>query len=188
MNSGRGAHNQFEVIIGKEDQSFFLYSREWHILVQGTDLNQAYENLKDEQGHILERYRKAGLEHELPRFSSKHSMLSLGTVSRLDLFATLSKALIVGAVLGVFVFLGSLALWGQLELLHQRIEKMTSPSPGLVGKIATGAIEKIARSMKELTPENREKLRLSLRTIVREMELYRSELWPLVNNDQPPGS
>lgn len=176
MDSGRGVENQFEVIVRKENATFFLYSREWHLLVQGTDLNQAYEKIKDEQKLILERYRRAGLEHELPAFRAKHSMFSLGRRFGLDLFATLTKVLIVGAVLGVFLLLGSLAFVNQLQPLHQKIEKMTSPSPTLVGKIATGVIEKIARSMEELTPERREKVRQSLRTIVRELEPFRMEL------------
>lgn len=175
MDSGRGVENQFEVIIRKEDDTFFLYSREWHLLVEGTDLNHAYEKIEDEQQLILERYRKAGLEHELPRYRSKHSMFSLGRFFGVNVFATLTNTLVVCAVLGVFVFLGSLAFVDQLQLMHQ---KMTSPSPRVVGKIATRAIVKIARSMEELTPENREKVRQSLRTIVRELEPYRNELRP----------
>jgi len=178
MDSGRGVENQFEVIIRKEDDTFFLYSREWHLLVQGTDLNHAYEKIKDEQQLILERYRKAGLEHELPRFRSKHSMFSLGRVFGVNVFATLTNTLIVCAVLGFFVFLGSLAFVDQLLLMHQ---KMTSPPPSLVGKIATRAIDKFARSLEELTPERREKTRQSLRTIVRELEPFRNEFQPLVS-------
>lgn len=176
MDSGRDVENQFEVIIRRKDDIFFLYSREWHLLVQGTDLNQAYETIKDEQKLILERYRKAGLEHELPGSPAKHSMFSLGRVFGQDVFPTLTKTLIVGSVLGVFLFLGSLAFLGQVQLLHQKVVMMTSPSPGLLGKIATRAIEKIARSLEELTPERREKIRQSLRTIGRELEPFRSEL------------
>ena len=178
MESGRGVENQFEVIVRKEGDTFFLYSREWHLLVQGTDLSHAYEKIKDEQKLILERYRRAGLEHELPGFHAKHSMFSLGRGFGLDLFATITKALILGAFLGGFVFLVS---FNQLQLLHKEIEKMTSPSPALVGKIATGALEKIARALEELTPERREKVGQSLRTIVREPETYKSELQPSVN-------
>src|SRR2546428_1897326 len=115
MDSGRGVENQFEVIIRKEDDTFFLYSREWHLLVQGTDLNQAYEKIKDEQKVILERYRKAGLEHELPSYRPKHSVFSLGKVFGVDVIATLTKALIIGPVLGVFVVLSSLVLVNQLQ-------------------------------------------------------------------------
>src|SRR5437773_7825546 len=136
MDSGRGVENQFEVIIRKEDDTFFLYSREWHLLVQGTDLNHAYEKIKDEQQLILERYRKAGLEHELPRYRSKHSMFSLGTAFGLDVVATVTKALLVGAVLVIII---NLAFLDQLQSLHHEIEKMTSPSPRVLGKIATGA-------------------------------------------------
>lgn len=180
MESGRGVENQFEVIIRKVDETFFLYSREWHLLVQGTDLNHAYEKIKDEQKLIIERYRMAGLEHELPGLRPKHSMFSLRRVAGLDVFATITKALIVCSVLGVFLLLGSLAFVNQIQVLHQKIEKMTSPSPSLLGKVAAGALEKIARSLEELTPERREKVRQSLRTIVRELEPFRNELRPLV--------
>jgi hypothetical protein len=182
MESGHRVENQLEVIIRKKSDTFFLYSPEWHLLVQGTDLNQAYETILDEQRVILERYRKAGLEHELPAIRSKRSMFSLDRGFRLDLFGTLAKALIVGPVLGLFLFLGSLAFLNQLQLLPQKIEKMTSPSPDLVGKIATRAVEKIAQSIEGLTPERREKVRQSLRTIVRELEPFRNEF------QSPPSS
>ena len=178
MDSVRVVDNQFEVIIRKDEDTFFLYSREWHLLVQGTDLNQAYEQIKDDQKLILERYRRAGLEHELPGFRAKDSMLSLALGFGLDIIGSLAKALIVGVVLCAFVFLIG---FNQVHLLSNKIEDMTSPSPRLVGKIATGVIEKIARSMEELTPERREKVRQSLRTIGRELEPFRSELQPPVN-------
>lgn len=183
MDSGRGVESQFEVTIRKVGDAFFLYSREWHLLVQGTDLNQAYEQIKGEQKLVIERYRKAGLEHELPGFPAKHPLFLSGRGFGLDVFATLTKALIVGAVLCVFVFLVS---FSQLQVMQQKIEKMTSPSPALVGKIATGAIEKTARAMEGLTPERKEKVRQSLRTIVRELEPFRSELLPFVSNCTAP--
>ena len=176
MDRGLHMENQFDVVVRKVDNSFFLYSREWHLLVQGTDLNVAYEKIKDEQKLILEHYRKAGLEQELPGFRSKPSVFLSGRALGPEMFAVFTKTVIVGAILGGFVFLGSLAFLNQLQLVNQKIVLMTSPSPGLLGKVATRAIEKIARSLEELTPERRETIRQSLRTIVRELEPLRSEL------------
>ncbi len=168
-----GVEQQFEVIVRKDGDTFFLYSREWHLLVEGTDLSQAYEQIKNEQSCIRERYGRAGLERELPVRPST-SRFSLGRILELNLVATVAKTLLICVTVSVFVFLGSLALFEQVQL-GEKIQKLTSPPPGIVGKFATGVIEKIARSMEELTPERREEIRKSLQTITRELESLKNE-------------
>lgn len=176
MDMGRNNDTRFELLVRKGDDTFVLYSREWHLLVQGTNLSQLYETMKEERQAIIERYTKAGLEHELPGVPAKPSKFSFGRSFGRDVMATVTKIIAVGAVVGLFFFLGIIASLNQLQVLQQKFEKMTSPSPHLVGKIATGAIDKIARSLEELTPERKEKIRQSLRTIIREVEPFRNEL------------
>ena len=93
-----------------------------------------------------------------------------------DVLNLVLRTTIVGAILGIFILIGSLIFIDQQIRLVQQIKKMTSPSPGLVGKIAAGMMEKIAQSLEELTPERRESIRRSLRTIARELEPFKTEL------------
>lgn len=175
MDRGHDKESQLEVTVRKKGDIFYLYSQEWRLLVKGTDLTQVYEQFKNEQALIRERYHEAGLEHELPGSYSKPAKSPFGKLSGVNVFATITKALIVCSIFGIILLLGGLAFVNQLQVLHQKIEKMTSPSPGLVGKIATGVIEKVARSLEELTPERRERIRQSLRTIARELDQYNSD-------------
>lgn len=179
MHSGRSSEPRFDVLIRKVGDVYFLYSKEWHLLVQGTDLNQAYEKIKGEQELILERYRKAGLEHELPRFSSKEPIRAFGVNVGLNVLAGLTKSIVVGIVLCVFVFLVS---FNQIQLLVHKVDDMTSPSPILLGKIADGMADKIARAMVEISPERRDNLKRNFQTIAREMRAFTSELEPIPSN------
>lgn len=162
MASGDDMSTQLDIIVRKEGHTFFLYARSWHLLVEDKDLNRAYEQIIDQQKLLRERCQRAGLEQELPDAQGRRGA---GSPRLVD---TLKKYVLVGAVLSVFVYLGSLTL---IEYLQEA----TSPSPRLVGKVATSMLIKTARTLEELSPENKDKIRQSLRTIAREIEPLRNE-------------
>jgi len=161
MDNGGDMFTQLDIIVRKEGHTFFVYDRSWHHLVEDEDLNRAYEQIIDKRRLLRERCQLAGLEQELPEAQGRQGA---GSPRLVD---TLTKSVLVGVVLSAFVFLGSLTL---IEYLQEA----TSPSPHLVGKIATGMIVKTARTLEELSPENKDKIRQSLRTIAREVEPLRS--------------
>ncbi len=47
MNDTNRAGSEFEVNVRKKGDTFFLHVPEWRLLVEGTDLNEAYNNLQN---------------------------------------------------------------------------------------------------------------------------------------------
>ena len=180
MNDTNRAGSEFEVNVRKKGDTFFLHVPEWRLLVEGTDLNEAYNNLQNQQQAIVRRYREAGLQHELPQpVASPHNKQLLRDGSR-----TIVKTVIVGAVVGMFLLLPSMLLVHQLQSFQSRaqqwIKEVDSPSPAALGKIATGVFVKTAQTMEQMTPVRKEEVRESIRIIVQEMLPYAREFRPPV--------
>jgi len=52
---------QLDIVVRKEGNTFFLYDRTWHHLVEDEDLNRAYEQIINQQRLLRERCRRAGV-------------------------------------------------------------------------------------------------------------------------------
>lgn len=182
--------SEFEFIVRKKGNQFFLHLPQWQILVKGTDFNQAFTELRDQRNTLLTHFREAGIEHELPQATaparSEHH-------DRMDFLPSLMKSLAVtltvAMVIGIFFFISA-------DLVGRKIIKnITQPfvssssqeeiSPATLGRKATDLFIKFANTTDQLTPERQEELTDSIRKIVQKLKPVVSELKPLFTQIEP---
>lgn len=169
-----------DVIVRKKGESFFLHYPKWQLTVQGTDLNQTYQELFTQIDVLTARFQESGFElqrEQRPNISQPSSKRS----SMEHFLNTMAGTLGISLIIGLFLFLA-------IELLGQRftnaqnsiqeiVDVMSTPAEW--GKTAINGVVLTAKTIDMLTPERKAELRDSLRIIVKEVRPFAEELRPL---------
>lgn len=180
--------SEFEFIVKKKGNQFFLHLPQWHILVKGPDFNHAFTDLRTQRNTLLTHFREAGIEHELPQTTlPSQSENNYWKDFFPSFIKTLTVTLTVAMVIGIFFFISA-------DLVGRKIiQNITQPfvssssqeeiSTATLGRKSTDLLIKLADTTDQLTPERQEELTRSLRKIVQKLKPVVSELKPLFTQE-----
>lgn len=185
-NSQPHSPHEFEAIVRKKGESFYLHIPKWNLLAKGTDLQQTYEKLYEQVDVLDARFREAGLELKQEPISCISPRASLR--SAIEQFLTsIAGILGAGLIIGLFLFLAinhvGQRLTSTQNVIQEYLQTMTSPAE--LGKTVIDGIVNSANTIKLLTPERKTELRNSVRIIVQEIRPFTEELRPLFSSSGP---
>ncbi len=174
-----------DVIVRKKGESFFLHYPKWQLTVEGTDLNQTYQELCTQIDVLTARFQESGFQlqrEQKPDISQPASK----PLSMENFLNTMAGTLGISLIIGLFLFLA-------IELLGQRFTNAQNSiqeifhvmsTPAEWGKTAIDGVVLTASTIDMLTPERKAELRDSLRIIVREVRPFMDELRPLFDTSR----
>ncbi len=174
-----------DVVVRKKGESFFLHYPKWQLIVQGTDLNQTYQELCSQIDVLDSRFQEAGFElqrEQKPDISQPSSNRSFME----HFLNTIAGTLGISLIIGLFLFLA-------IELLGQRFTNAQNSiqeivhvmsTPAEWGKTAINGVVLTADTIKMWTPERKAELRESLRIIVQEVRPFAEELRPFFDTSR----
>lgn len=187
MAQNSESDTDFNTIIRKKGDFFFLFMPEWNLIVEGSDLNAAYAEILRQRAAISKRLHDAGLEHELPRprkrflFPPRSEGRPFSTTPIVVSLMIIASALLVAPAIIVkqIKSFQDTAQHIVMNVSEQIRTVANETSSAQLAQTTSNLIIKTATVMDEITPEKRAAVQQSIRTIVKNLRPFVSDLRPL---------
>ena len=171
----------YDVVIKKKNERYYLIIEELSIIVDGDTLNEAYEKLYKEK----EKYFKKAIESDALHFVKEPQHY----VKREKLFRDLPQFFVKVLIIAViFAFMSNIVIGSIIGKLSFNIGELVSNS---INQIALNSLKqlRILNNRFTTTSERRkEEIRLRLRQKVRQIKPFVDELRVLLEDDGTGGT
>jgi|ETNmetMinimDraft_12_1059888.scaffolds.fasta_scaffold239923_1 hypothetical protein len=169
---------EYDATLGKRGDRFYFYVRELQLIAEGETVELAYQELIRKKGERLDEFEKAGGLAQAPEPGQEDRESKF---DRKGFGMFVLKSLVVGFILIlVITFAGNTA--------KNMIVSSAASARGYANVLPLKLFNKLEQEIlrqaqEEVSPEEQEKIKQSIKIIVNRLKPYAKELRPLFEDD-----
>jgi len=173
----KASNDDYEAVLVTENNKYYFHIKELQIIASGDTIESAHSELLRKKSDLIKDFEEAGSIFKLPLPSSDKTEKQTAIKARETGFFAI-KALTAGFILVLVISFAGNKLNQQATSKAQILKQFLRESPA---KIARGLEQELYNAgSSELSAERKEKIRENLRILVKQIQPFVEELWPLL--------